>query len=181
MATKEFNPYQFVFKQGHLDTHMGWLHRKIPVTIANWADSIDVPDRIMSYIPVTSNLANIEDAGTLPKFITLFGWYRMYPGDENVIMLSAEFLPEEERNAVPTFFLGYYILRWKDYLRFIGKSDRTTVIFSVPKSIEDSVVVKEIDIETDIKNKQLYQMCELLKANLITAGLNMSIIGDDPI
>ena len=160
---------------------MGLLHRKISITVANWADSIDVPDRIMSYIPVTSNLANIEDAGTLPKYITLYGWYRMYPGDENVIMLSAEFLPQEERNAVPTFFLGYYILRWKDYLRFIGRSDRTTVIFSVPKSLEDSVALKEIDIETDIKNNQLYQMCELLKANLITAGLNMSIIGDDPI
>lgn len=181
MATKEFNPYQFIFKQGTLDTHMGWLHRKIPVTIANWADTIDVPDRIMSYIPVTSNLANIDDTGTLPKYITLFGWYRMYPGDENVIMLSVEFLPQEERNIAPTYFLGYYILRWKDYLRFIGNIDRTTVIFPVPKSLDDILTIKEIDIETDIKNKQLYQMCELLKANLITAGLNMSIIGDDPI
>lgn len=180
MATKEFNPYQFLFKQGRLDTHTGLLHRKIPVTIANWADNIDVPDRIMSYIPTVSNLANIEEAKSAPKYITLFGWYRMFPGDENVIMLTTDFLPVEERNAMPTFFLGYYILQWKDYTRFIGKSDRTTIIFPVPKSLEDSLTIKEIDIETDIKNKHLYQMCELLKATLIVAGLNTSILGDDP-
>lgn len=178
MEGNNFNPYQLTFKKGTLNTRTGFLHRHIPVVIADWDESIDVPDRVLAYIGATSNLANIDISGTYPKYTVMYAWYRLYPDGDNVAIITTEFIPAEAKNKYPTYFLGYYILRWKDVLHITRKTETTSILIDAPDGMDKLVTVNKIDIEKDIKDNNLYQTCQLLKANLISAGLNISLIGD---
>lgn len=180
MESNNFNPYQLTFKKGTLNTHHGILHRQIPIVIADWDELIDVPDRVLAYIGATSNLANIDIGDVYPKRSIMYAWYRIYPEGGKAI-LTTEFISTKAQNMYPTYFLGYYILRWKDILRITNRSESTTIVLDAPDGMKPLLSVNTIDIESIKKDKDLYQTCQLLKANLISAGLNISLIGDGPI
>lgn len=182
MNNSDFNPYKFTFKKGRLNTGIGLFRRYVPIVVADWDELIDVPDRILAYIASSATLMHINENIKPIKYVFMYAWYRLYPDHDNVLMLTSNFIPDEARKEYPTYFLGYYIMRWKDVLRFVRKDDNTIIIvFAATDSIDNIVTVDKIDIEKDIKDKELYQTCQLLKANLITAGLNISLIGDDPL
>lgn len=181
MEDNNFNPYQLTFNQGTLDTRTGLFHRRIPIVIADWDELIDIPDRVLAYIGATSNLANINIGDEYPKYMIMYAWYRLCPDGNNILILTTEFISKEVRGKYPTYFLGYYIVQRKDVLRVIRKSETTAIIIDAPNGTDKLISANKVDIEKDIKDKELYQTCQLLKANLISAGLNISLIGDGPL